>query len=75
MRRSIGRFLAAFIMMIASGAVLIWIVPAAIGADPDVAAWLPTALGALFAASAFVAFRVRPPIDRRTRGGAADPSP
>jgi hypothetical protein len=74
MRRSTGRSLAVSINMIASGAALIRVIPAALGADPDVAAWLPIALGALFAASAIAASRVRPAIDRPT-GGGADPSP
>ncbi|MFT2752649.1 hypothetical protein [Clavibacter sp. Sh2088] len=60
MRRTMGRFLASFILMVASGAALIWIIPSALGEDPGIASWIPVTLGALFAASAFMAFQVRP---------------
>ncbi|MDQ0744389.1 hypothetical protein QFZ62_001697 [Clavibacter sp. B3I6] len=67
MRRTMGRFLASFILMVASGAALILIIPSALGTDPAIAAWVPITLGALFAASAFVAFQVRPAAGRRPR--------
>ncbi|OUE24409.1 hypothetical protein [Clavibacter michiganensis] len=67
MTRSRGRFLAALVVMVASGAGLISTIPGALGADAAIPAWIPIALGALFAASAVVAARVRP-ADGRRRG-------
>lgn len=60
MRRSTVRFVTAFVVMVASGAALIAVIPSALGAGAPLAGWLPFALCALFAASALAAFRVRP---------------
>lgn len=64
MKRSVGRFLVFFIITVAAGATLISLIPATIGADPTVQTWIPPVLGAVFAASAFVAWKVRPKWER-----------
>ncbi len=60
MRRSTARFVAAFVVMIASGAGLIAVIPSALGAGGPLDGWIPIALCALFAASALAAFRDSP---------------
>ena len=60
MRRSLPRFLAFFAVVVLSGAALILVLPHALGPDSTVATWVPPMLGAIFAASAFVAWKVRP---------------
>ncbi|PPF43089.1 hypothetical protein C5B85_14075 [Pseudoclavibacter sp. AY1F1] len=60
MRRSLAWFLGFFAVVVVSGAALILLLPPAIDPASTIAAWVPTALGALFAASAFVAWKVRP---------------
>ncbi|MGR6741735.1 MULTISPECIES: hypothetical protein [Microbacterium] len=60
MKRSRGQFLLFFIIAVGAGASLIWLLPAALGDDATVQSWIPAALGAIFAASAFVAWKVRP---------------
>jgi hypothetical protein len=65
MRRSRGRFLAAFVLVIASGAAVIAIIPSILGPGAPIPGWIALALGALFAASAVVASRVRPTGGRR----------
>lgn len=60
MQRSVLWFLVFFAVVVASGVGLILVVPTA--ADPNISLhpWIPSLLGALFAASAFVAWKVRP---------------
>lgn len=60
MKRSIGWFLFFFVIVVAAGAALIWLTPAVVEGDSTIQAWVPAALGAVFAASAFVAWKVRP---------------
>ena len=60
MKRSVPRFLVFFIVFVLSSATLILLLPHALGPDAAVQAWIPTTLGGLSAASAFVAWRVRP---------------
>ncbi|RWZ51428.1 hypothetical protein ELQ90_04725 [Labedella phragmitis] len=60
MKRSTGRFLVFFIVTVASGAALILLMPSAINPDSTIQPWIPSVLGALFAASAFIAWKVRP---------------
>jgi len=64
MKRSLGLFLVFFIVMVAAGAGLISLIPAAIGPSPTVQTWIPPVFGAVFAASAFVAWKVRPKWER-----------
>lgn len=60
MQRSVVWFLIFFAIVVASGAGLILIVPTAVDPDASIHPWIPGMLGALFAASAFVAWKVRP---------------
>ena len=60
MKRSVARFLVFFTIVVASAASLIWVLPASLGSDASIQTWIPIALGALFAASAYVAWLVRP---------------
>lgn len=60
MKRSVGWFLGFFIPMVVSGAALILLVPSITDPDSVVQPWIPSVLGAVFAASAFVAWKVRP---------------
>lgn len=60
MKRSVGWFIAFFVIVVATGAALILIMPAAVAPDTTVQIWIPSLLGAVFAASAFVAWKVRP---------------
>lgn len=60
MRRSVLGFLIPFVVAVVAGAALIWTLPAALAPDGAVAAWIPPALGAVFAASAFIAAKLRP---------------
>lgn len=64
MKRSVPWFLVFFAVVVASGAGLILVVPTAVDPDAAIPTWVPGALGALFAASAVVAWRVRPHWDR-----------
>jgi hypothetical protein len=60
MKRSVPQFLVFFIITTASAVALILVLPASLGSAASIPAWIPTALGALFAASAYVAWLVRP---------------
>ncbi|MGM7680502.1 hypothetical protein [Microbacterium sp. A94] len=60
MKRSVLWFLVFFAVVVASGASLILIVPTAFDPEVSIHPWIPGVLGALFAASAFVAWKVRP---------------
>lgn len=60
MKRSVGWFLTFFVIAVATGAALILLMPAAIARDTTLPVWIPSVLGAVFAASAFVAGKVRP---------------
>ncbi|KQZ23667.1 hypothetical protein [Microbacterium sp. Root553] len=60
MKRSVGWFLGSFIPMVVSGAALILLVPSLTDPDSVLQPWIPSVLGAVFAASAFVAWKVRP---------------
>lgn len=60
MKRSVPRFLIFFTITVVTAASLILVLPASLGSDASIQAWIPTALGALFAASAVIAWRVRP---------------
>ena len=60
MKRSIPRFLVFLVVMVASSSALILVLPASLGPDASIQAWIPTALGALFAVSALMAWLVRP---------------
>lgn len=46
--------------MVVSGAALILLVPSITDPDSMLQPWIPSVLGAVFAASAFVAWKVRP---------------
>lgn len=60
MKRSVGWFLGFFIPMVVSGAALILLVPSITDPGSVLQPWIPSALGAVFAASAFAAWKVRP---------------
>jgi hypothetical protein len=60
MKRSRGRFLVFFVIAVAAGAGLIWLLPAGLGDDAALQSWIPPVLGAIFAASAFISWKVRP---------------
>lgn len=60
MKRSVGWFLLFFVIVVAAGTALIWLTPAMIEPDSTIQTWVPAVLGAVFAASAFVAWKVRP---------------
>lgn len=60
MTRSVGWFLTFFVIVVATGAALILLMPAAIAPDTTLQVWIPSLLGAVFAASAFVAWKIRP---------------
>lgn len=60
MKRSILRFLVFLVLMVASSSALILVLPASLGPDASIQAWIPTALGAFFAVSALMAWLVRP---------------
>ncbi|MDR7384843.1 uncharacterized membrane protein YbhN (UPF0104 family) [Promicromonospora iranensis] len=64
MKRSVRRFLVFFIVSVVSSATMILLLPRALGPDAAVQGWIPTTLGGLSAASAFVAWRVRPQWDQ-----------
>lgn len=64
MQRSVLWFLVFFAVVVASGAGLILVVPTAVDPDISIQPWIPSALGALFAASAFIAWKVRPKWER-----------
>lgn len=66
MKRSVGWFLGFFIPMVVSGAALILLVPSITDPDSVLQPWIPSVLGAVFAASAFVAWKVRPDWKRNT---------
>ena len=60
MKRSVRWFLVFFAVVVASGVGLILVVPTAVDPDVSIHPWIPGMLGALFAAGAFVAWKVRP---------------
>lgn len=60
MKRSVPRFLVFFIVSVVSSATLILLLPRALGSDAAVQGWIPTTLGGLSAASAFIAWKARP---------------
>ena len=60
MKRSVPRFLICFAIVVATGVGLIFVVPTALDPEVTIQQWIPTVLGALFAASAYVAWFVRP---------------
>ncbi|CAH0238114.1 hypothetical protein [Microbacterium foliorum] len=60
MKRSVGWFLGFFIPMVVSGAALVLLVPSITDPDSVLQPWIPSVLGAVFTASAFVAWKVRP---------------
>jgi hypothetical protein len=60
MKRSVARFLVFFVLVIASAATLTMVLPATLGPDASIQPWVPIALGALFAASALLAWLSRP---------------
>ncbi|MGD2203494.1 hypothetical protein [Microbacterium maritypicum] len=60
MKRSACWYLIFFVIVVATGAALILLVPAAIAPDTTSQIWIPSLLGAVFAASAFAAWKVRP---------------
>ncbi|WP_144797466.1 hypothetical protein [Microbacterium paludicola] len=60
MKRSLGWFLPFFVITVASGAALILLTPGAVDSAAASPVWAMSALGAVFAASAFVAWKVRP---------------
>lgn len=60
MKRSVGWFLVFFILTVASGASLILLVPSITDPETVLQPWIPSVLGAVFAASAFIAWKVRP---------------
>jgi hypothetical protein len=60
MKRSNARFLVLHFLVIASGSALILVLGASLGSDASIQAWIPVALGAILAASAVVAWLVRP---------------
>lgn len=62
MKRSASRFFIFFVVAVLAGAALIWLLPTAVGAEATVQAWIPPVLGAVFAASAFIAWKVRPDV-------------
>jgi len=64
MKRSVAWFLVFFIVCVVSSATLILLLPHALGPDAAVQGWIPTALGGLSAASAFIAWKVRPEWNR-----------
>ena len=66
MKRSVGWFLGFFIPMVVSGAALILLVPSITDPDSVLQPWIPSVLGAVFAASAFAAWKVRPDWKRNT---------
>lgn len=66
MKRSVGWFLGSFIPMVVSGAALILLVPSITDPDSMLQPWIPSVLGAVYAASAFVAWKVRPDWKRNT---------
>lgn len=68
MKRSVLWFLVFFAVVVASGAALILIVPTAVDPEVSIHPWIPGMLGALFAASAFVAWKVRPEWKRDVEG-------
>ena len=59
MKRSLSWFLVFFIVTVASGAALILLMPSITDPDSMVQPWIPSVLGKLFAASTFVAWKVR----------------
>lgn len=60
MKRSIGWFLVFFILTVASGISLILLTPSIIDPESNLAVWIPSVVGGVFAASAFIAWKVRP---------------
>ena len=60
MKRSVPRFLIFFTVTVVAAASLLLVLPASLGSDASVQAWIPIALGALFMASALVAVLVQP---------------
>jgi len=60
LKRSLARFLGVFAVVVLSGTALVLILPSAIAPASAVPSWIPPLLGAVFAASAFVAWKVRP---------------
>lgn len=60
MKRSLGWFLVFFILTVASGAALILLMPSIVDPESMLQPWIPSVLGAVFAASAFVSWKVRP---------------
>lgn len=60
MKRSVARFLVFFVVMVASGAALILIVPAIVDPGASVQPWIPSVLAGLFATSALVTWKVQP---------------
>ncbi|MCI4658977.1 hypothetical protein [Cryobacterium zhongshanensis] len=60
MKRSVGWFLVFFTIVVVTAVSLILVLPASLGSDALIQAWIPATLGALFAASAYVAWLVRP---------------
>jgi hypothetical protein len=60
MKRSNSRFLVFFLLAVLSGAALILVLPASLGTDPSVQAWIPTACAAVLLVSAVLAWLVRP---------------
>jgi len=60
MKRSTPRFLVCLAALAISSCVLILILPASLGPDASIPAWLPGTLGVLAAVSAVMAGLVRP---------------
>lgn len=60
MKRSVGWFLFFFVIVVATGAALIWLTPAVIDSNAETPAWLLALLAAIFVAAAFVAWKLRP---------------
>lgn len=60
MQRSVPWFLVFFAVVVASGVGLILVVPTAVDPDVSIHPWIPGTLGALFAACAFITWKVRP---------------
>lgn len=65
MTRSVLWFLVFFVIGVASGAALIFIVPTVLDPGSSVEFWVPGLLGVLFAVSILTAWRVRPTVRPR----------
>lgn len=60
MKRSLGWFLVFFVLTVASGVSLIVLMPGITDPESTLAVWIPSVIGGVFAASAFIAWKVRP---------------